>query len=434
MINRKKPLDIKFPEEMVPALKTGWMQTTRRYKVITPLWGGGVKANENDPITLIRGSSIRGHLRFWWRALRGNSDEGTIIEMRRRENEIWGSTKAPSQVKISVRVTNAGTKFQPTNFKNESIQDVGAMNSKDAYVTFPLRLGKSDKQAGKSPAVLKENVEFNLELEYPDSLKDEVEAALWGWQTFGGIGARTRRGMGAIECTHIDGVPQKPVARSDFDEYIRSNLNSWKQEGDFPVGVPHLSPRAVFKLTGSQNYQTWIEALRNIIGQYKRFRQSRPGGGQHPGRSHWPEPDLIKDCFPKKTFRHPPEHKVQGKAPRAVFGLPIIIKFKPYDYGEMQDPDETTIQGVGKIDRMASPLIIRPVHLAEGFAGLAVLLEWDPLNPHDEAYTPPGGLAVVQGKKVLYNPSTKLTPADAMHIQPLNGNPNPSTKFIDSIY
>lgn len=34
-------------------------------EVITPLFGGGVEAGKNDPITLIRPSSIRGHLRFW---------------------------------------------------------------------------------------------------------------------------------------------------------------------------------------------------------------------------------------------------------------------------------------------------------------------------------------------------------------------------------
>ena len=424
MINRKKPLDIEFPETNW-VKKDNWTITTRQYKLITPLWGGGVEANVNDPVTLIRGSSIRGHLRFWWRALRGNSNAGTIVKMRERENEIWGSTKAPSQVKISVRVINPGREFHPIDSRGRPINDIGAVQSMDTYIAFPLRQTNSE---------LKENVEFTLELEFPNDYEKDVEAALWAWQTFGGIGARTRRGMGAIECTHIDDVPQKPVTGSEYGKYIRKKLETWIEEGDFPLGVPHLSRVSVFKLTGNQNYQTGIEALRNIIGQYKRFRQSRPGGGPHPGRSHWPEPDLIKDCFPKKTFRHPPGHKVQGKAPRAVFGLPIIIRFKEYNDGGHEDPDDTTIQGVGKIDRLASPLIIRPVLLNEGFAGLAVLLEWKPLNANDKAYTPPGGLTLMQGDKVLFNPSAKLTPAEAKHITPLDGNTNPLTKFIDSIY
>ncbi len=433
MITRKKPLDFDFPKT-IPVQKPGWTITTRTYKVITPLWGGGVEANVNDPVTLIRGSSIRGHLRFWWRALRGNSNGSTITAMREKENSIWGSTKVPSQVKISVNVTNKGTKFQARNSRGEQIEDVGAMNSKDAYVTFPLRLTYDERQANKAPASLTEKIQFSVVLEYPDSVKDEVEAALWAWQTFGGIGARTRRGMGAIECIQVDKDPLVLRSANDFQKLISENLKKWIVPGAFPEGVPHISPRLVYKLTGRQNDNTGIEALRNIIDQYKRFRQSRPGRG----RSHWPEPDLIRACLSEQSFRHKIAHKVHGKAPRAVFGLPLIIHFKNYDDGQGEDPDETTIQGVNGIDRLASPLIIRPTHLSSGFAGMAVLLEWDTLNEMDEPYTPPDGLAVVDGKNtVLYNPSTRLTPDDASHIEPLKirgCETNPLIGFLKSIY
>jgi len=431
MINRKKPLEMDFPET-VPVYKPNWTKTTRHYKVITPLWGGGVEANINDPITVIRGSLIRGHLRFWWRAMRGNSNGSSVSQMREKENSIWGSTKEPSHVKISMHITNTGTKFQPTNFKGDDIDDIGAMNSKDAYVAFPLRVSRDDRRAGKRPATLLENVQFSIELEYPDTEKEEVEAALWAWQTFGGIGARTRRGMGAIECTHVDGNPQQPKPGAEFQRSISENLQKWIEAGDYTAGVPHLSKQLLFKLTTRQNDQTGILALRNIIGQYKKFRQSRQGANGR-GRSHWPEPDLIRACFPGRTFRHPIAHRVHGKAPRAVFGLPLIIHFKPYDEG-LQDPEETTVQGIGDIDRLASPLIIRPVHLAQGYAGMAVLLEWDTLNDMDEPYTPPGGLAIVDNNdNVLYNPSTLLTPADARAIVPLNGNTNPLQEFLNFI-
>jgi len=427
MINRKKALDITFPETLA-VKKPDWAKTTRTYRVITPLWGDGVEANINDPITLIRGSSIRGHLRFWWRAMRGNSNGRTVAEMREKENSIWGSTKKPSQVKIAVNVTNKGTTFQPINAHGEPIHNVGAMNSMDSYVTFPLRT---------HPAIFLENVQFEMELEYPDSLTEEVEAALWAWQAFGGVGARTRRGMGAIECIQVDGSPQQPKSGVEFQRSISENLQKWIEDSDYPAGVPHLSKQLHHKLTSRQNDITGLQALRNIVGQYKNFRQSRPDSRRdprHPGPSHWPEPDLIKACFPSRIFRHPILHRVHGKAPRAVFGLPLIIHFKEYNDGRGEDPEETTIQGVGEIDRLASPLIIRPVHLAQGYAGMAVLLEWDTMNDMDEPYSPPGGLAVVdKNDNVLYNPSTMLTPADAGYIVPLAGNTNPLIKFINSI-
>ncbi|NPV63073.1 MAG: type III-B CRISPR module RAMP protein Cmr1 [Methanotrichaceae archaeon] len=55
--------------------------------MITPIFGGGVKVGENDLVTPIRASSIRGHLRFWWRATRGARFE-TSSQLFDREGEI----------------------------------------------------------------------------------------------------------------------------------------------------------------------------------------------------------------------------------------------------------------------------------------------------------------------------------------------------------
>jgi len=89
----------------------------RRYKLITPLFGGGVEPNQADPITVVRGTEIRGQLRFWWRATRGGQFKGNLKAMRQREEEIWGSAAAknkpgPSEVIVNVEVLNRGKPFQ----------------------------------------------------------------------------------------------------------------------------------------------------------------------------------------------------------------------------------------------------------------------------------------------------------------------------------
>src|SRR5205085_10778174 len=81
----------------------------RKYELITPLFGGGVKAGENDNITPISGKAIRGHLRFWWRATRGGQFNGDLEAMKAREAEIWGAAStinkpSPSQVQIEVEI------------------------------------------------------------------------------------------------------------------------------------------------------------------------------------------------------------------------------------------------------------------------------------------------------------------------------------------
>jgi len=68
-------------------------------QLITPIFGGGIKPGENDPEMLIRPSSIRGHLRFWWRATKGAKFE-SASQLFDREGEVWGTPDNPSPVKM----------------------------------------------------------------------------------------------------------------------------------------------------------------------------------------------------------------------------------------------------------------------------------------------------------------------------------------------
>ena len=64
-------------------------------EIVTPLFLGGANSNKAE----LREASIKGMLRFWWRALYGDED---YKSMRKRESEIFGSTESKSRVEISV--------------------------------------------------------------------------------------------------------------------------------------------------------------------------------------------------------------------------------------------------------------------------------------------------------------------------------------------
>lgn len=74
-------------------------ERTYTIQVGTPLFGGGVEAGDPDPITPIRGTSIRGHLRHWWRLTIGRT---LADKMWQREEEIFGSTEFPSPLIVRV--------------------------------------------------------------------------------------------------------------------------------------------------------------------------------------------------------------------------------------------------------------------------------------------------------------------------------------------
>lgn len=405
-----------LPPPVIKRTRPKWMQQTRRYKVITPLFGGGVVPGEKDPATVIRGSAVRGHLRFWWRATRGG-EFANLSEMKQYEDTLWGSATQASMVNLDITTQGRIQRFKAMR-GNEEIP-VGHPSSDYGYVAFPLE----DDQ------YVYEGVKFTISLDYPTKFENDIAAALWAWETFGGIGARTRRGFGALACTQITingEIQQEATAEGTLVEQIRRVAAHHVSKGAFPPNLPHLA-RGLSNLKVTREYDNADEAWKALIKKLKDFRQSRrpsaPDTPQNvPGRSYWPEPDAIRRIFktPAST-RHGTPVSSTDKFPRADFGLPIIFQFKD-DY----DPAQISLQGVDH-DRLASPLILRPLLCANGKAvGLALVL--------DTPRRPPGGVKL-QGAPG--NPTVAVDldpgPPNEAAFPPLNGQIDILDAFLKTI-
>src|SRR5437588_3495465 len=88
-IMRKQPQESP-PQTITVKQPDNVITQVREYQLITPLYGGGVKPTEADPVTVVRVTEIRGHLRFWWRACRGGKFNGNLAGMKKEEDAIWG--------------------------------------------------------------------------------------------------------------------------------------------------------------------------------------------------------------------------------------------------------------------------------------------------------------------------------------------------------
>lgn len=352
------------------------------FRLLTPMFGGGVEVNgpekPHDSITPIRVATIRGQLRFWWRAC--NPGRATnVADLRQKEAEIWGSTSRPSAVTITV--TKQPDDHKPFKVYGPDkkgrlapIEDHGEI----AYGAFPLKPGERDR--GRPPGTLSsfENPEFTLVIRlvirHPEEHNvnlDEagagIEEALTAWSLFGGLGGRTRRGFGAIE-------------RSDNVSNIDSARRFLKTlEDRRPLdGVPSLSGAT---LTQSSRPVAALDAWRHGLGLLQSFRQGRGvgrglGSGPRPGRSHWPEAEEIR----LQTGSRAPKHQLLPnpirRFPRAAFGLPIIFHFHPgadNDPGSRGDPSDMTLEPI-ELRRFASPLIIRAIRKEQHFLAIALRL------------------------------------------------------------
>jgi CRISPR-associated protein Cmr1 len=403
------------------------------------LFGGGVEPAQADPVTVVRATEIRGHLRFWWRATRGGRYT-TVQDMKKAEDAIWGAASqkdrgGPSQVHIAIRVQERGRQEHPFEVVNERGRKRAKWRSESRvpeYAAFPLQPTEDEVKQGKvgmETQAVRVGVSFILTISYPSSIplgeraavsgKDEVEAALWAWETFGGIGARTRRGFGAVQLVKVDGHVPDYIKFKGVRQWLQTKLKQHVAGGSWCDNVPHLlseinSTWMSIHDHGSKPEETWSRLIRAL----KNFRQHRRNNENQPssyGHSDWPEPNAIRaKSNPSRMRRGPHAGRRIDAAPRAAFGLPVNFHL-PHDPGL-----DAVLQLDEKNDRFASPLILKPLAWGDSAVGLACILQGNELP--DKLY--------LKGDFSDNTISHQLTSSETQQIPPLNGNPDILQAFL----
>jgi len=423
------------PPQISPRSDKQRVTEIRRYKLITPLFGGGVKAQQADPITIIRGASVRGQLRFWWRATRGGQFNGELNMMRARENAIWGSAAkkgdentGPSKVTLTIKILNEGKPFQAVDSKGKPVANIGDQKSVYSYVAFPLR----DAQGAK----VLQSVEFEVTILYPPELGADVIAALWAWETFGGIGGRTRRGFGALQLVEhsINGEKQNIawLSVNQMETELRKQLKTHVVKGEWPKNVPHLTDTLRMEIV-SRSASEPLQAWKDLIGRFQKFRQQaarvdkETGVQKDQGLSVWPEANALRSRS-RNTLKWPKnvsDPKLIDKFPRAAFGLPLPFHL-PHDGNNTftLQGDKLDAKGDKSYERLASRLILKPLPGANNqYVGLAAVLVGPDL--------PPTGLQINETLPVRKPVESKLDKAEASS-EPLNRILHGQTDIIEA--
>ena len=350
---------------------------TRTYRFLTYVMGGGVQVKDHvklrDEVTPIRAASIRGQLRFWWRAC-NPSGCTTVEQLRQREGEIWGTTSQPSQVVVEV-LEQPGTPASVDVYEYKANDRLGSVSGmeKIAYGAFPLqpsREAQRERWGRGKPGTLSDygTKTFKVRFSYPAKIEADVTTALWAWETFGGLGARTRRGFGAI--TRVDA--SRSLAQIERElQAVRSSVRI--------SGVPSLSGSrlATARTSATSSLGAWKNTLEVLqaLRQGVNLGRNRSLNGKPAGRSRWPEPDEIRRLTGKAALRHSKPTVTVERFPRASFGLPIVFHFEAHREG---DPNFNPLQihPVGS-DRFPSSLILRPLPDGSRFwpAALALSIE-----------------------------------------------------------
>jgi len=405
-------------------------------QVITPIFGGGAEAGINDPVTPIRPSSIRGHLRFWWRATRG-ANCTTTAELRKREGEIWGAADNPSPISIETEIEEHDEPSECASYEWDKALRQGrggcrlkwsapfdGRNSPLPYVLFPFQGKSPESDKPKDPSKMVKSARFKLTvlISSPNgkNIEKDIEAAIWAWVNFGGIGSRSRRGCGALYCIKSDPQDQDltPSSSKNFSDWLKRRISQYElvlTHRDWPtLGRIYLSSK-----DGSNAIFSWEEC----IGVMRDIRQGvdigrDAGSGTRPGRSRWPEPESVRNIIVgKKGLEnrpptwHPPDPRMPDNAfPRAEFGMPIIIEIR-------KEGLKATLQPSENHDRMASPLILRPIGFSDNrFSSLILRLNTSLLK---SAYLTSGKNDLIGGHTIsaseIADPARSAFPESPMH-------------------
>jgi len=302
-------------------------------KFITPAFIGGA---DNNEFSELRSASLKGLLRYWWRAL--CSDDLDLNNMKTKEEKIFGGQRNRSSFDIRIyRLDNNPLQKQNKDFEN--MKDSKSKEIKDGikYLFFSLYQQKKIENKFFIPTNSQYEIEFIFKNE--NNIK-EVLKALWALENFGGIGARSRRGAGSFKIINIKGLNDLKISNSEFPKflYMEENNKQFNIEEFYneKINIIQKSTKldeftrisnGNFKIKIiNNNFTNSYDVLNHIGNVYKNFRDYRKKFKDESSALH---NFLINNNQPTLPIK------------RVAFGLPINYKFKPprniNDYNRLPD-------------------------------------------------------------------------------------------------
>lgn len=292
----------------------------------------------------LRAPSIKGAMRFWWRALNGHRD---LKSLKEEEANFFGGTKKRSSFNLNAYLTNENP--MPFNYKqNESKLPLGVKYFQYNFFAHTKALKRDGFNV---------DTQFKVEISSQDS-KALVSAAKFFWivSLFGGLGTRSRRGGGSfsIDSFNIKGT-KKTRERLQF-----LNLNPLEDNLSFKIGIDgndnlewsHIGRDTKIYII-REGFKTWQEAMNDAAIRMMKIRDGETRK-EFEGLQSYPfsQSDLNK---------------------KAAFGLPIQVRNERNDLVNLVfDNDQSS--GNDDKGRRASPVYISVTKINDRYHWTVVFL------------------------------------------------------------
>lgn len=347
--------------------------TTLRLRVLTPMFTG----DDPDPDSpaLVRVPSVRGALRFWLRAVvagRGLVGVADLQNLWDAETGMLGGTQVTSKIGLRLRSQPTPSNVRRPDWTNNSRR--GAFDG----AHYLLGQGLWNHQVGLKRGHIPPGEEFELDARFSgDAVVDgRFMVALWAWLTYGGLGARTRRGFGQLGCVGVDG--ELPAGWTAGRLARPAEEAGWERlaTGVFPPVSPWSEPATWNDLpAGSAPEVAEHPALdrRWWAGSIVQLDSPALGAALHQIGLDWrrfragPDAEMDANDLPFAGTRSPEwTDVIRGTGsnyPLGALGLPVNY-FSTHGMAPYQASVTPALRGDEL--RRASPIWLRPVRLRDG--------------------------------------------------------------------
>ena len=246
------------------------------YRIVTPMFIGDAEQNA----TGISPQSVKGALRFWWRALmwgeylqEANQNETQALTLlHEAEARLFGIAMDEQRGKAG-KANGQGAFLlsvqQPTSLNTMADWPPKSANDGAGYLGYGLA-GTKDTDPREA---LVEGGDFTVKLwcnannPYFEKYRDSLEKALRALSLFGGLGSRARRGFGSVTLVKLNNQ-NTLLTKSTYREEIQSLLRTFSSTKLAPYSA--FSQDSNFRLFDSgKNARDLLKAAGS---EYKKFR------------------------------------------------------------------------------------------------------------------------------------------------------------------
>lgn len=162
------------------------------FKIVTPLFMSGADQDNAE----LRPPSIKGVIRFWWRALAYSRFNGDLSKLAEREEALFGSTGQVASVIIRV-----STPSKCAITKKDTVHQNFKMAAGARYLGYGLMDAFDGKntEAGKlQRPCINHNQQFTVTFISKNDIPEEFINAVKLAGLLGGLGSRSRKGFGSL--------------------------------------------------------------------------------------------------------------------------------------------------------------------------------------------------------------------------------------------